>query len=64
MFGTLTLKGVQEKNIFVDEHGNSYRLINSWICPNIQMKRYVQIRKYNDDYWFLMRTLNIGVDDE
>ena len=64
MFGTLTLKGVQEKNIFVDELGNSYRLINSWICPNIQMKRYVQIRKYNDDYWFLMRTLNINVDNE
>lgn len=64
MFGTLTLKGVQEKNIFVDELGNSYRLINSWICPNIQMKRYVQIRKYNDDYWYLMRTLNIDVDNE
>lgn len=64
MFGTLTLKGVQEKNIFVDEHGNSYRLINSWTYPNTQMKRYVQILKYNDDYWFLIRTLNIDVDNE
>lgn len=63
MFGTLlTLKGVQEKNIFVDELGRSYKLINSWVCPGITMEKYVQIRKWSDEYWFLVRNLLISIN--
>jgi hypothetical protein len=47
MFGTLTLtlKGVQEKNIFVDEHGRTFHLANSWVIPPKKIKQYVLLKK-------------------
>lgn len=59
MFGTLTLKGTQEKNIFVDQTGAEYKIINSWIIPKIQVERYILIKKYDDNYWWLIRSLDI-----
>lgn len=59
MFGTQTLKGIQEKNVFVDQNGNEYKIVNSWIPPKTQVERYVLIKKFDDNYWWLMRTLDI-----
>lgn len=59
MFGTQTLKGVQEKNVFVDQNGNEYKIVNSWITPKLQVERYVLIKKFDDNYWWLMRALDI-----
>lgn len=59
MFGTQTLKGVQEKNVFVDQNGNEYKIVNSWITPKRQVERYVLIKKFDDNYWWLIRSLDI-----
>lgn len=63
MFGTLTLKGIQEKNLFVDQNGTEYKIVNSWIPPKKQIERYVLIKKFDDNYWWLMRTLDIRCID-
>lgn len=59
MFGTLTLKGVQEKNIFVDEHGRSFHLANSWVIPPDKIKKYVLLKKFNEECWYCVRSLRI-----
>lgn len=60
MFGILTtLRGVQEKNIFVDEHGRSIKLQNSWIIPPQKIERFVLVEKREDDVYWLRRALNI-----
>ncbi len=60
MFGTLTLKGHQNKNVFVDESGRTFRIINMWSDANAEVYKYVQLRKFNDDSWYLMRDLEIS----
>lgn len=60
MFGTITLKGHQNKNIFVDEHGRTFRIINMWSDANAEVYKYVQLRKFNDDSWYLLRDLEIS----
>lgn len=59
MFGTLTLKGVQEKNIFVDEHGRSFYLTNSWVIPPRKMKQFVLLKQCEENRWECMRSLRI-----
>lgn len=59
MFGTLTLKGVQEKNIFVDENGRTFHLANSWVIPPDKIKQYVLLKKFDEDSWYCMRSLRI-----
>ena len=61
MFGTITLKGYQEKNIFVSENGTKYKIINSWIIPPTKQYRFVLLQKYNEEYWYLIRSLNINI---
>jgi hypothetical protein len=61
MFGTRTLVGIQEKNLFVDESGHEFRLINTWVPPKMQVKKFILIKKYNDNYWYLMRDLIIDI---
>lgn len=60
MFGTLTLKGVQEKNIFVDEHGRTFHLANSWVIPPDKVNKYVLLKKFDEDSWYCMRTLLVN----
>lgn len=55
MFGTLTLKGTQLKNIFVAEDGSEYKLINSWVVPPMRMEKFVLLRKFDDEFWYLLR---------
>lgn len=59
MFGTLTLRGIQEKNIFVDENKNIYKICNSWIIPPQKIVRWVQLQKNNEGFYKLMRSINI-----
>jgi hypothetical protein len=59
MLGTLTLKGVQEKNIFVDEHGRTFHLANSWVIPPDKMKQYVLLKKFDENSWYRIRSLRI-----
>lgn len=59
MLGTLTLHGVQVKNIFVADNGMEFKILNSWVPPIMQMERYVLLQKDRDDYWYLIRTINI-----
>jgi hypothetical protein len=59
MIGTLTLHGVQVKNIFVADNGMEFKILNSWVPPIMQMERYVLLKKDKDDYWYLIRALNI-----
>lgn len=59
MFGTLTLKGVQEKNIFVDETGRTFHLANSWVIPPDKIKQYVLLKKFDEDSWYCIRSLRI-----
>ena len=59
MFGTLTLKGVQERNIFVDENGLTFHLANSWVIPPNKTKRYVLLKKFDEDSWYCIRSLRI-----
>ena len=55
MFGTLTFKGTQLKNIFVAEDGSEYKLINSWVVPTTKMEKFVLLRKFDDESWYLLR---------
>lgn len=60
MFGTLTtLRGVQERNIFVDENGRSIKLQNSWIIPPQKIERFVLVEKREDNVYWLRRALNV-----
>ena len=59
MFGTLTLHGVQVKNIFVAYNGMEFKIANSWVPPIMQLERYVLLKKDKDDYWYLIRAINI-----
>lgn len=59
MFGTLTLHGVQVKNIFVADNGMEFKIANSWVPPIMQLERYVLLKKDKDDYWYLIRAINI-----
>lgn len=59
MFGTITLKGVQRRNIFVSETGQEYRIINYWVHPKSEVEKYVLLRKFDDNYWRIMREIVI-----
>lgn len=63
MLGTLTLHGVQVKNIFVADNGQEFRIANSWAPPKTQVEKYVLIQKRDDGYWHLLRAITIGVKD-
>lgn len=63
MLGTLTLRGVQVKNIFVDEIGREFKLANSWVPPTMQIEKYVLLQKRDDDYWHLIKAITISVKD-
>lgn len=60
MFGTITLKGVQNKNKFVDEIGREWHLINSWSDADYEVEKFILIRKFNDNAWFVIRELNLN----
>ena len=57
MFGTVTLRGVQRRNIFVTEDGQEYRIINCWIHPKSEVEKYVLLQKFDDNYWRIMREI-------
>jgi hypothetical protein len=59
MLGTLTLHGVQVKNIFVADNGMEFKIANSWVPPIMQLERYVLLKKDKDDYWYLIRAFDI-----
>lgn len=61
MIGTLTLRGVQIKNIFVDETGRKFKIANSWVPPIMQVEKYVLLQKRDDNYWQLIRDIRIRV---
>lgn len=63
MFGTLTLHGVQVKNIFVADNGMEFKIANSWVPPIMQVEKYVLLQKRDDGYWHLVRDINIRVID-
>lgn len=54
----ITLKGIQEKDIFVDEQGRTIKLDNSWIVPPTKMERYVMVA-VSPPHYTLLRALNI-----
>lgn len=60
MFGTITLKGVQNKNKFVDEIGREWYLINTWVDADHEVEKFILIRKFNDTAWFVIRELNLN----
>jgi hypothetical protein len=60
MFGTITLKGVQNKNKFVDEIVREWHLINSWVDMDFESERYILIRKFNDSAWYVLRYLELN----
>lgn len=60
MFGTITLKGVQNKNKFVDEIGREWHLINNWVDADHEVEKFILIRKFNDTAWFVIRELNLN----
>jgi hypothetical protein len=59
MICTLTLHGVQVKNIFVADNGMEFKIANSWVPPIMQLERYVLLKKDKDDYWYLIRAFDI-----
>jgi spore maturation protein SpmB len=61
MIGTITLRGIQIKNIFIDETGREFKIANSWVPPIMQVEKYVLLRKRDDDYWQLIRDIRIRV---
>ena len=61
MIGTITLRGVQIKNIFVDETGREFKIANSWVPPIMQVEKYVLLRKRDDDSWHLIRDIRIRI---
>lgn len=63
MFGTLTLHGVQAKNVFVADNGMEFKIANSWVPPIMQIEKYVLLQKRDDDYWHLVRDITISVKD-
>ena len=60
MFGTITLKGVQNKTKFVDEIGREWHLINNWVDADHEVEKFILIRKFNDTAWFVIRELNLN----
>lgn len=60
MFGTITLKGVQNKNKFVDEIGREWHLINNWVDADHEVEKFILVRKFNDNAWFVIRELNLN----
>ena len=60
MFGTVTLKGIQQRNIFVNEDGKTFRLANSWVVPPKEIKKYVLLQERDDGYWTLLRDIVIN----
>ena len=60
MFGTITLKGVQNKNKFVDEIGREWHLINTWVDADHEVEKFILVRKFNDTAWFVIRELNLN----
>lgn len=63
MFGTLTLHGVQVKNIFVADNRQEFRIANSWVPPIMQIEKYVLLQKRDDGYWNLIRAITISIKD-
>jgi hypothetical protein len=63
MFGMLTLHGVQVKNIFVADNGMEFKIANSWVPPIMQIEKYVLLQKRDDDYWYLIKAINVSVKD-
>lgn len=63
MFGTLTLHGVQVKNVFVADNGMEFKIANSWVPPIMQVEKYVLLQKRDDGYWHLVRAIPISVKD-
>lgn len=63
MFGTLTLHGIQVKNIFVADNGQEFRIVNSWVPPIMKIEKYVLLQKRDDNYWYLVRAITISVKD-
>ena len=55
---TTTLRGVQERNIFVDEQGRAIKLQNSWIIPPQKRERFVLVEKRDGCYW-LIRAVDV-----
>ena len=60
MFGTITLKGVQNRNKFVDEIGREWHLINNWVDADYEAEKFILIRKFNDTAWFVICELNLN----
>lgn len=63
MIGTLTLRGIQVKNIFVDETRREFKIANSWVPPIMEIEKYVLLQKRDDGYWQLLRAITINVKD-
>lgn len=63
MFGTLTLHGVQIKNVFVADNGQEFRIANSWVPPIMKIEKYVLLQKRDDSYWYLVKDITISVKD-
>jgi hypothetical protein len=61
MLGTCTLRGVQQKNLFVDEHGREFKLINTWVPPFMKIERFVLLEKRGDDGWYVLRSINLNI---
>lgn len=59
----LTLHGVQVKNIFVADNGMEFKIANSWVPPTMQIEKYVLLQKRDDDYWNLIKSINISTKD-
>ncbi len=63
MVGTLTLHGVQVKNVFVADNGTEFKIANSWAPPSTKIEKYVLLQKRDDDFWYLVRAITISVKD-
>lgn len=61
MIGTITLRGIQIKNIFIDETGREFKIANSWVPPIMQVEKYVLLQKRDDNCWQLIRDIRICV---
>lgn len=59
MVGTLTLFGTQKRNVFVDETGREYKIYNVSVCGTTSKTKYTQLIKYNDKYWYEIRSLYV-----
>lgn len=60
MFGTITLKGVQNKNKFVDEIGREFYFVNNWVDADYDVEKFILIRKFNNETWFVLRDLELN----